>query len=74
MRMQLMGFSLSLSLFQKIVRSAKMTSHGVVILKAAFAACLLRPDPTSVPRDEISVFHISLERALSHCSPANIQV
>ncbi|KAJ5469969.1 hypothetical protein N7530_007326 [Penicillium desertorum] len=50
-----------------------MTTHGVVILKAAFAACLLRPDPTSVPRDEISAFHTSLERALSHCSPANIQ-
>ncbi|CAG8900290.1 unnamed protein product [Penicillium egyptiacum] len=50
-----------------------MTTHGVVILKAAFAACLLRPDPTSVPHDEISAFHTSLERALSHCSPANIQ-
>jgi hypothetical protein len=72
MTMWVMGFSLSL--FQKIVRSAKMTTHGVVILKAAFAACLLRPDPTSVPRDEISAFHICLEHALSHCSPANIQV
>ncbi|KAJ6131942.1 RNA polymerase II large subunit CTD [Penicillium samsonianum] len=50
-----------------------MANHGVVILKAAFAACLLRPDPTSVPHDEISAFHTSLERALSHCSPANIQ-
>ncbi|QQK43529.1 RNA polymerase II, large subunit, CTD [Penicillium digitatum] len=50
-----------------------MTTHDAVILKAAFAACLLRPDPTSVPRDEIRAFHISLERALSHCSPANIQ-
>ncbi|KAI2710716.1 hypothetical protein CBS147354_8556 [Penicillium roqueforti] len=50
-----------------------MATHGAVILKAAFAACLLRPDPTSVPRDEITAFHISLERALSHCSPANIQ-
>ncbi|KGO57377.1 RNA polymerase II, large subunit, CTD [Penicillium expansum] len=50
-----------------------MATHDAVIFKAAFAACLLRPDPTSVPRDEISSFHISLERALSHCSPSNIQ-
>ncbi|KAJ5958161.1 RNA polymerase II large subunit CTD [Penicillium vulpinum] len=50
-----------------------MAAHNVVILKAAFAACLLRPDPTSVPLDEISAFHTSLERALSHCSPVNIQ-
>ncbi|KAJ5836978.1 RNA polymerase II large subunit CTD [Penicillium robsamsonii] len=49
------------------------TPLSVVIPKAAFAACLLRPDPTSVPHDEISDFHTCLERALSHCSPANIQ-
>ncbi|KOS48211.1 hypothetical protein ACN38_g801 [Penicillium nordicum] len=44
-----------------------------VILKATFAACLLSPRPTSVPQDEINTFHTSLERALSHCSQANIQ-
>ncbi|KAJ5512200.1 hypothetical protein N7463_001752 [Penicillium fimorum] len=49
------------------------TPLSVVVPKAAFAACLLRPDPTSVPHDEISDFHTCLERALSHCSPANIQ-
>ncbi|KAJ5451572.1 RNA polymerase II large subunit CTD [Penicillium cf. griseofulvum] len=49
------------------------TPHSVVIPKAAFAACLLRPDPTSVPHNEISHFHACLERALSHCSPVNIQ-
>ncbi|KXG49610.1 RNA polymerase II, large subunit, CTD [Penicillium griseofulvum] len=48
--------------------------HSVVILKAAFAASLLRPDPTSVPHDEISHFHACLERALSHCSPVNLQI
>ncbi|CAI7678124.1 unnamed protein product [Penicillium discolor] len=48
-------------------------STNVVILKATFSACLLSPDPTSVPRNEISAFHTSLERALSHCSKANIQ-
>ncbi|CRL29431.1 ENTH/VHS [Penicillium camemberti] len=46
---------------------------NVDILKATFAACLLSPDPTSVPHDEISAFHTALERALSHCSQANIQ-
>ncbi|KAJ5416668.1 uncharacterized protein N7487_000218 [Penicillium crustosum] len=46
---------------------------NVVILKATFEACLLCPDPTSVPKDEISAFHTLLERALSHCSQANIQ-
>ncbi|KAJ5148903.1 hypothetical protein N7448_000481 [Penicillium atrosanguineum] len=50
-----------------------MASHQIAIAKAAFSACLLRPDPTSVPRDDIAAFHSHLERALSHCSPANIQ-
>ncbi|KAJ5759762.1 hypothetical protein N7520_006918 [Penicillium odoratum] len=50
-----------------------MASHHLAIAKASFSAGLLRPDPTSVHRDEITIFHTSLERALSHCSPANIQ-
>jgi hypothetical protein len=51
-----------------------MTSHQIAIAKASFSAGLLRPDPTSVSRDDIAAFHTHLERALSHCSPANIQV
>ncbi|RDW93093.1 RNA polymerase II-binding domain-containing protein [Aspergillus mulundensis] len=50
-----------------------MASHQVAIAKASLAAGLLRPDPTSVPRDEITALHSTLDRALSHCSPANIQ-
>ncbi|KAF7596571.1 hypothetical protein BBP40_000971 [Aspergillus hancockii] len=50
-----------------------MASHQLAIAKASFSAGLLRPDPTSVPRDEITTFHTSLDRALSQCSPANIQ-
>ncbi|OQD73418.1 hypothetical protein PENDEC_c015G00245 [Penicillium decumbens] len=50
-----------------------MASHQIAIAKASFSAGLLRPDPTSVPRDDITAFHGYLERALSHCSPANIQ-
>ncbi|KAL4804892.1 hypothetical protein BDV18DRAFT_161296 [Aspergillus unguis] len=48
-------------------------AHQVAIAKASLAAGLLRPDPTSVSRDEISALHSYLDRALSHCSPANIQ-
>ncbi|KAL4929654.1 RNA polymerase II-binding domain-containing protein [Aspergillus undulatus] len=50
-----------------------MASHQVAIAKASLAAGLLRPDPTSVARDEITALHTSLDRALAHCSPANIQ-
>jgi hypothetical protein len=51
-----------------------MASHQIAIAKASFSAGLLRPDPTSVTRDEITAFHTFLERALSHCSRENIQV
>ncbi|KAJ5689280.1 hypothetical protein N7462_003672 [Penicillium macrosclerotiorum] len=50
-----------------------MASHQIAIAKASFSAGLLRPDPVSVSRDEITAFHASLERVLSHCSPANVQ-
>ncbi|KAJ5318019.1 hypothetical protein PENANT_c004G07771 [Penicillium antarcticum] len=50
-----------------------MASHQIAIAKASFTASLLRPDPTSVHRDEIASFHTFLERALSHCSAENIQ-
>lgn len=51
-----------------------MASHQLAIAKASFSAGLLRPDPTSVPRDDITAFHSTLDKALSHCSFANIQV
>ncbi|KAL3462571.1 hypothetical protein BJX64DRAFT_258964 [Aspergillus heterothallicus] len=50
-----------------------MASHQVAIAKASLAAGLLRPDPTSVSRDEITILHNYLDRALAHCSYANIQ-
>ncbi|KAF9887299.1 hypothetical protein FE257_010294 [Aspergillus nanangensis] len=50
-----------------------MASHHLAIAKASLSAALLRPDPTSVPRDEITTFHTAFDRTLSHCSPANIQ-
>ena len=51
-----------------------MVSHQVAIAKAAFAAGLLRPDPTSVSRDEISLFYALLDKAIAQCSPHNVQV
>ncbi|KAJ5795203.1 RNA polymerase II large subunit CTD [Penicillium paradoxum] len=51
-----------------------MENRQIVVPKAAFAARLLRPDPTSVSQDEIGAFHTLLERVLSHCSPTNIQI
>ena len=51
-----------------------MASHQVAIAKASLAAALLRPDPTSVARDDISHFHTLLDRAITECSAANIQV
>ena len=51
-----------------------MTSHQIAIAKASFSAGLLRPDPTSVLRDEITYFHDELDRTLARCSAANIQV
>ncbi|ODM20907.1 hypothetical protein SI65_03960 [Aspergillus cristatus] len=50
-----------------------MASHQLAIAKASFSAGLLRPNPTSVSRDEITAFHSALDQALSHCSYANIQ-
>ncbi|KAH0562798.1 hypothetical protein GP486_002570, partial [Trichoglossum hirsutum] len=50
-----------------------MASHQLAIAKASFSAGLLRPDPTSIPRDEITHFHSLLEKAISQCSPTNVQ-
>ncbi|KAI9837949.1 MAG: hypothetical protein M1838_004701 [Thelocarpon superellum] len=48
-------------------------SHQIAIAKASFAATLLRPDLISVSRDEIAQFHTLLDKALTQCSPTNIQ-
>ncbi|KAK5139617.1 hypothetical protein LTR04_003450 [Oleoguttula sp. CCFEE 6159] len=50
-----------------------MAAHHIAIAKASLAASLLRPDPTPVPRDEITRFHALLESALTQCSPPNVQ-
>jgi len=51
-----------------------MTSHQLAIAKATFSAGLLRPDPTSLSRDEIASFHLLLNSVVLQCSPINIQV
>ncbi|KAI9667080.1 MAG: hypothetical protein M1831_001257 [Alyxoria varia] len=50
-----------------------MASHSVAIAKASLAAGLLRPDPSSVSRDEITKLHTKLDDAITKCTPANIQ-
>jgi hypothetical protein len=57
-----------------LLDTQRMTSHHIAIAKASFLGGLLRPDPTPVPRDDISAFHSSLDKALLHCSSKNIQV
>lgn len=51
-----------------------MATPQLAIAKAGFAAGLLRPDPTSVSRDEAEEFYALLEAVLQQCSPTNIQV
>lgn len=53
---------------------ASMASHSLVIAKASLSAVLMRPDPTTVPRDQIAHFHELLDMCLVQCSPTNIQV
>ncbi|OKL64260.1 hypothetical protein UA08_00390 [Talaromyces atroroseus] len=50
-----------------------MATHQLAIAKASFSAALLRPDPASLGRDDISSFHALLDSALSHCSRTNVQ-
>lgn len=52
----------------------KMASHQLAIAKASLSAGLLKPDPTSLHREEIAHFHSLLERALTQCTAANVQV
>lgn len=49
-------------------------AHYVAISKASFAAGLLRPNPTSVSREDIAHFHALLDAVIVECSPANVQV
>ena len=51
-----------------------MASHSLAIVKASLSAGLMRPDPTSVSRDEIARMHALIDAALEQCSPAHIQV
>ncbi|TAQ86757.1 hypothetical protein B7494_g4921 [Chlorociboria aeruginascens] len=50
-----------------------MASHQLAIAKASFSAGLLRPDPTSITREEIAHFHSILNAAVVQCSPRNVQ-
>jgi hypothetical protein len=56
------------------IRCHRMASHQLAIAKASFTAGLLRPDPISVSRDEISHFHALVNLVANQCSPTNIQV
>jgi hypothetical protein len=53
-----------------------MAAHQVGIAKAAFAASLFAPDPSSgsVAKDEINKFHILLDAVILQCSPNTVQV
>jgi hypothetical protein len=51
-----------------------MASHQFAIAKASFSAGLLRPDPTSLTREEIEHFHSLLDSAVVQCTRANVQV
>ncbi|KUJ06658.1 uncharacterized protein LY89DRAFT_632447, partial [Mollisia scopiformis] len=52
---------------------SKMPSHQLAIAKASFFAGLLRPDPTSLPRDSIEHFHSLLNAVVLQCTPGNVQ-
>ena len=51
-----------------------MASPSLAIAKAHLTAAMIKPDPTTVPRDEINDFHNLLDTTVSQCSPANVQV
>ncbi|KAE8440967.1 hypothetical protein EG329_006156 [Mollisiaceae sp. DMI_Dod_QoI] len=50
-----------------------MPSHQLAIAKASFSAALLRPDPTSLPRESIEHFHSLLNAVVLQCTPGNVQ-
>ncbi|KAF8860351.1 hypothetical protein BDZ45DRAFT_588454 [Acephala macrosclerotiorum] len=50
-----------------------MPSHQLAIAKASFSAGLLRPDPTSLPRESIEHFHSLLNSVVLQCTPGNVQ-
>jgi len=53
---------------------SNMTSHSLAIAKASLAACMIRPDPISIPKTEIAHFHTLLEATLKQCSSDKLQV
>ncbi|KAG0646609.1 hypothetical protein D0Z07_7354 [Hyphodiscus hymeniophilus] len=50
-----------------------MASHQLAIAKASFSAGLLRPDPTSLTREDIARFQTLLNSAVIQCTPRNVQ-
>ena len=54
--------------------SVIMASHQLAIAKLTLSAGLIRPDPSSVSKDEIAHFHALLDQTLARCSPTNVQV
>lgn len=51
-----------------------MASHQLTIERAKFSAGLLKPDITTISRDQVTVFLELFDNAVSRCSPSNIQV
>lgn len=54
--------------------STMASAVAVSIARASLRGGLLRPDPAAVTIDEIANFHALLDKALTICSPPNIQV
>ncbi|ERF74050.1 hypothetical protein EPUS_03865 [Endocarpon pusillum Z07020] len=50
-----------------------MAAHQLTIERAKFSACLLKPDIPTVNRDQVAVCLERLDKAVSRCSPSNIQ-
>lgn len=61
-------------LTQALLVSTTMASHSLAIAKASLAAGMIRPDPVSVSRTEVSQLHMLLQNLQSRCSHTNIQV
>jgi hypothetical protein len=51
-----------------------MASHQLAIAKASLSAALLKPDPTSLHREEIAHFHSLLDSTITQCTATNVQV
>ncbi|RPA87095.1 hypothetical protein BJ508DRAFT_95971 [Ascobolus immersus RN42] len=55
-------------------KAALGNNNQLPLAKASLLASLLKPDPVSVPREEVVQFHIFLDSCLVICSPSNIQI